>query len=57
MYNMLWTPQFTVFVIYVCVMTLTSMNSELETLSIADEDSTDNCDYLETDNDLDHARA
>ena len=51
---MLWTPQFTTFGIYVCILTLTSMNSEMKTLSIADEDFIDNCDYLETDNDLDH---
>ena len=54
MHNMLWTLQFTVFVTYVCTMTLTIMNSEMKTLSIADEDFTDNCYYLETENDLDY---
>ena len=51
---MLWTFWFTGFVTCVCIMTLRSMNSEMKTLSISDEDFIDNCDYLETDSDLDH---
>ena len=51
---MLWTLYFTVFATLVCTMTLTNMNSEMRTLCIADEDFTDNCNYFETDNDLDH---
>ena len=41
-------------VTFLCIVTVTNMDLKVKTLSIADEDFIDNCDYFETDHDLDH---
>ena len=54
MYNILWILLFIVYAISACTVTMTNMDLQMKTLSIVDEDFIDNCDYFETDNDLDH---
>ena len=54
MYNILWLLLFIVYAIYACTVTMTNLDLQMKKLSIVDEDFIDSCDYLETDNDLDH---
>ena len=54
MYNILWLLLFIVNAIYACTVTMTNMDLQMKKLSIVDKDFIDNCDYFETDNNLDH---
>ena len=57
MYNILLTLLIVAHAIYACTLTMTNqtnLNLQMQKLSIVDEDFIDNCNYLETDNDLDH---
>ena len=57
MYNILLTLLIIAHAIYACTITMTNQTNldlQMQKLSIVDKDFFDNCNYLETDNDLDH---